>query len=167
MAFVNPRNAGLLGPGPAEHSATPERRRRGAPTRRAASASQQEAADTPRILIVEDDFLVAMQAESALTEAGFTSAGIAISAEEAIALAISQRPALVLMDIRLAGQRDGIDAAFELLGKLNIRCIFATAHQDPGTRRRAEPAHPLGWLQKPYTMASLVETVRRGLREVG
>ena len=55
--------------------------------------------------------------------------------------------------------RDGIDAARELFGELDIRCIFATAHDDPRTRERAEPYAPLGWLAKPYTMASLVTLV--------
>jgi len=58
-----------------------------------------------------------------------------------------------------ASLRDGIDAARELFAELNIRCIFATAHDDPHTRKRAEPYAPLGWLAKPYTMASLVGLV--------
>jgi DNA-binding NarL/FixJ family response regulator len=112
-----------------------------------------------RILIVEDDFLIALQTESALTEAGFHVVGTATTAEEAIAFAREQRPFLAVMDIRLASERDGIDAARELFGELGIRCIFATAHDDPRTRERAEPYAPLGWLAKPYTMASLVALV--------
>ncbi|MEA2829945.1 MAG: two-component system, response regulator PdtaR [Bradyrhizobium sp.] len=126
----------------------------------ASSKTDGEAADSEqgptRILIVEDDFLIAMQTEGALTEAGFIVVGIATTAEEAIALAKAQRPVLAVMDIRLASLRDGIDAAKELFAELNIRCIFATAHDDPHTRKRAEPYAPLGWLAKPYTMASLV-----------
>jgi len=112
-----------------------------------------------RILIVEDDFLIAMQTEAALTEAGFHVVGTATTAEEAVTLAKEERPFLVVMDIRLASRRDGIDAAGELFRDLNIRCIFATAHDDPHTRKRAEPYAPLGWLAKPYTMASLVALV--------
>jgi two-component system, response regulator PdtaR len=114
----------------------------------------------PRILIVEDDFLVAIQAESVLIEAGFEIAGIATTAEEALELAASQHPTLVLMDIRLASKRDGVDAALDLFRMHGLRCIFATAHSDREVRHRAEPASPLGWLQKPYTMASLVDLVR-------
>jgi two-component system, response regulator PdtaR len=117
-----------------------------------------------RLLIVEDDFLVASQMEAALTDAGFDIAGVAVSANEAIALAGSKRPALCVRDIRLAGTRDGIDAAIEIFKTLGIRCIFATAHADQGVRSRAEKAEPLGWLQKPYSMASLVEAVRTALR---
>jgi DNA-binding NarL/FixJ family response regulator len=119
------------------------------------------------ILLVEDDYLIAMQVEIALSEAGFELAGIAASAEEAIEMAAAHRPAFAIMDIRLAGQRDGIDAALELFQNHDIRCIFATAHSDPDTSRRAEPAQPLGWLQKPYTMTSLVEEVQRALDELG
>jgi DNA-binding NarL/FixJ family response regulator len=123
-------------------------------------ASLAEGAQGPtRILIVEDDFLIAMQTEAALTEAGFHVVGTATTAEEAMALARQERPLLAVMDIRLASARDGIDAAKELFSDLNIRCIFATAHDDPHIRRRAEPCAPLGWLAKPYTMASLVALV--------
>jgi two-component system, response regulator PdtaR len=119
-----------------------------------------------RILVVEDDFLVAMQMEAALTEAGFEIAGVASSGEDAIELAMSQRPCLVVMDIRLAGDRDGIDTALQLFAEQGIRCIFATAHHDEHARRRAAPAVPLGWLQKPYTMTSLVGIVRAALDEL-
>ena len=116
-----------------------------------------------RILVVEDDFLIALQTEAALTEAGFFVVGTAATAEEAIVLAKEQRPFLAVMDIRLASERDGIDAAKELFDELNIRCIFATAHDDPDTRARAEPCAPLGWLAKPYAMPSLVALVRDAL----
>jgi CheY-like chemotaxis protein len=117
-----------------------------------------------RILIVEDDFLVATQMEAALTDAGFDIVDVAASADEAVALATSERPVLCVMDIRLAGARDGIDAANEIFRTVGIRCIFATAHADPGVRSRAEKAEPLGWLQKPFSMASLVDAIHSALR---
>ncbi|WP_245286748.1 response regulator [Bradyrhizobium sp. ARR65] len=115
------------------------------------------------VLIVEDDFLIGMQSETALTDAGFHVIGIASTAEEAVAIAREERPRLAVMDIRLAGRRDGVDAAGELFRELGVRCIFATAHDDEDTRARAERFAPLGWLAKPYTMASLVALVRRAL----
>jgi len=130
------------------------------------SESDRRADALARILIVEDDFLVAMQMESALTDAGFEVAGIASSCEDAIELASSEQPRLAVMDIRLAGERDGIDTALALFDRHQIRCIFATAHHDEHVRRRAEPAVPLGWLAKPYTMTSLVTMVRRALQEL-
>jgi two-component system, response regulator PdtaR len=119
-----------------------------------------------RILVVEDDFLIGLQTVTALAEAGFNVIGSATTAEEAIALAKAQQPSLAVMDIRLASERDGIDAARELFKELGIRCIFATAHDDPHTRRRAEPYAPLGWLAKPYTMASLVTSVVEALSKL-
>jgi DNA-binding NarL/FixJ family response regulator len=118
------------------------------------------------VLIVEDDFLIAMQMEAALSDAGVVLAGVARSAKEALDLADSQRPALAIMDIRLAGKRDGVDAALDLFRKHGIRCIFAPAHKDPEVSQRAGPALPLGWLQKPYTMKSLIEAVRKALNEL-
>ena len=116
-----------------------------------------------KILIVEDDFLIAMQTESALTEAGFGIIGVATTADEALALARAHKPALAVMDVRLAGQRDGVEAARDLFRELGIRCVFATAHDDEQVRARAESFAPLGWLAKPYTMASLVTLVRTAL----
>jgi two-component system, response regulator PdtaR len=119
-----------------------------------------------RILVVEDDFLVATEIEIALSNAGFDVTGVATAAEEAVALAESQQPALAVIDVRLAGESDGIQAAIEIFRKLGIRCIFATAHSDRDSRERAKPAMPLAWLEKPYSMVSLVRVVRGALREV-
>ena len=115
------------------------------------------------VLIVEDDFLIAMQAEAALLDAGFQVTGVATTAEEALAMARERMPALAIMDIRLAGRRDGVEAAGDLFRELGLRCVFATAHDDLLTRTRAEPFAPLGWLSKPYTMASLTSLVREAL----
>jgi two-component system, response regulator PdtaR len=116
-----------------------------------------------RLLIVEDDHLVAMELEHVLLDAGFEVSGTAVTAEEAVRLAVEEKPDLVIMDIRLAGPRDGVDAAVELFGKTGIRCIFATAHQDAGTRLRAQPAQPLAWLSKPYHRSALLQAVREAL----
>jgi two-component system, response regulator PdtaR len=128
--------------------------------------SDKQAEPPTRILVVEDNFLVANQVETALSDAGFDVSGIAESAEEAMELARTQKPALVVMDVRLAGERDGIHAAVEIFSKLGIRCIFATAHSDQHSLERAKPAMPLGWLQKPYSMASLLRAVREALTEL-
>jgi DNA-binding NarL/FixJ family response regulator len=132
---------------------------------RSSEASETEQGKT-RILVVEDDFLIALQTEAALADAGFEVIGNATTAEEAVALAKAQQPCLAVMDIRLASERDGIDAASQLLKEFGIRCIFATAHDDPHTRRRAERCDPLGWLAKPYSMTSLVTSVVEALSKL-
>ena len=117
----------------------------------------------PRILIVEDDYFVAVDLEHCLQEAGFAVVGLAASAEEAFELAAAEKPVLALMDIRIAGGRDGVETAIELQKSFGIPSIFATAHGDAATRKRAEQAQPLGWLQKPYSVTALIEAVRLAL----
>jgi two-component system, response regulator PdtaR len=119
-----------------------------------------------RILIVEDDFLAASEIEAVLTEAGYQIAGIANRAEEAVRLAKSQLPDLAIMDIRLIGRADGVDAALEIFRETGIRCIFATAHHDARMRSRAQSAAPLGWLPKPYAPHALIATVAQALAEL-
>jgi DNA-binding NarL/FixJ family response regulator len=154
----------MPGEEPAHHHAAPSRWPQFLFARDDAVAFDKRANEPARILIVEDDYLVGSDMETTLSAAGFDVVAIAATAEEAVALAASEKPILILMDIRLAGQRDGIDAALEIFRSYGIRSIFATAHQDEHARTRAEPAKPLSWLSKPFTMASLVDTVRQGLR---
>ena len=131
------------------------------------SASLDRGASRPRILIVEDDYLVALQFENALTEAGFDVVDIASTAEEAIQFVPDHKPELVLMDIRLAGPLDGIHAATEILARFGVRSIFISALSDPGTRARGEEAKPVAWLSKPVPNQKLVSTVNAALRDVG
>jgi DNA-binding NarL/FixJ family response regulator len=128
-------------------------------------AVEQKPGQGPRILVVEDDFLVASEIEVALQSAGFAVTGVAASADEAIALAQNNKPDLAIIDIRLHGKRDGVDAALVLFREHAIPCIFATAHADEAVRARAAAASPRGWLQKPYTMPLLIEVVRRALAQ--
>ena len=117
-----------------------------------------------RILIVEDDYFVAIELEDRLSEAGFAVVGIAVTAEEAIEKAAAEKPQIAIMDVRLAGRRDGVDAATELYKKFGILSIFATAHGDAQTRERARPANPVGWLQKPYSAPALIAAVKAALK---
>jgi two-component system, response regulator PdtaR len=119
-----------------------------------------------RILVIEDDLLIATQIETTLTEAGFDVIGLAPTGEEAIELAAKDPPDLAVVDIRLAGDRNGVDTALELFRSHGIRCIFASAYSDDEARQRAAPAAPFGWLQKPYTMASLTDMVTKAADEV-
>ncbi|MFC7610451.1 response regulator [Teichococcus aestuarii] len=93
-----------------------------------------------RVLVVEDEYFVALYAEDALASAGFEVVGVAATAEEAVEIARAERPDLVLMDIRLTGARDGISAAAEIRSSLGIPSLFATAHSDAATRARGEGA---------------------------
>ncbi|MBB4571293.1 response regulator [Rhizobium leucaenae] len=128
------------------------------------AAKQVAGAEKPtRILIVEDEYLIALEIEHRLRDAGFEVTGIAVTADEAISKAESDRPDLAIMDIRLAGRKDGVQAAIELFTKLGIRSIFASAHADAKTRERGSAASPIGWLQKPYTAEALIKLIKRHL----
>jgi DNA-binding NarL/FixJ family response regulator len=125
----------------------------------AADRTEERVSRPLRILIVEDQPFVALDCEAALTARGHDVVDIASNAQSAAALAERYRPDLILMDIRLAGSRTGLEAAIEIHRKLGIRSIFASAHADDFTRKLAEPARPLGWINKPYTCEELVSAV--------
>lgn len=121
--------------------------------------SRRTLRDTLRLLIVEDETFVALDVEQTLQGAGYEVVGLASSADEAIQQAAALRPDMILMDIRLLGQRDGVDAAVEIYERFGIRCLFASAHADAETRSRAAAAQPLGFLSKPFTRKALVDAV--------
>lgn len=116
-----------------------------------------------RVLIVEDEFLIALTAEEALRDEGFQVVGVAASFEEAIALADGEQPDLVLMDIKLRSRRDGVEAAIAIRERFGIPSLFTSGNQDAENVGRARPAMPVGWLPKPYTIESLVQAVREVL----
>jgi two-component system, response regulator PdtaR len=82
------------------------------------------------------------------------------SAREAVEMAVAYRPDLVIMDIRLESDSDGIDAAIEILRRTGTRCLFATANSDEHTRVRAGAATPHGWLEKPYLINDMIAAVQ-------
>jgi DNA-binding NarL/FixJ family response regulator len=166
MEAVHPKRLSGAAPASVQRLAEPRVRPRAVFAHDDVERAGNGPAEAARILIVEDDYLVASEMEAALAQAGFEIAGLASSAEEALQLAAGQHPALVVMDIRLDGPRDGIDTALELFATRGIRCVFVTAHHNADARARARPANPLAWLPKPYTMPSLVEVVRRALADL-
>jgi len=120
-----------------------------------------------RVLIVEDEFLIALDAEDALRDAGLDVVGIAATFEDAVDFGERMRPDLVLMDIRLASPKDGIEAAVEIRRRFGIPSMFTSANHDEATMKRAEPADPVAWLPKPYTPEALVKATRAALEELG
>jgi CheY-like chemotaxis protein len=119
-----------------------------------------------RILIVEDDYLVALQFEHTLTEAGYVVVDIASTAAEAVQLMRDHEAELVLMDVRLAGPHDGIHAATEILDRFGTRSIFVSALTDPEIRARANSARPLAWLAKPVRDDNLLTAVDAAWRQI-
>jgi two-component system, response regulator PdtaR len=104
-----------------------------------------------RVLIVEDEFFISLHIKQLVQTLGHSVVAIAVSADEAVNIAEIEQPDVVLMDIRLIGPRDGIDAAEEIRRRFGIDSIFVTANTDPQTRQRAQAVQPLGFLEKPLT----------------
>jgi two-component system, response regulator PdtaR len=135
-------------------------------------ASPQPQSNTPwavvnpgnRILIVEDEMFVAMDIELVVERTGHQVVGFAGTAERAVALAEELRPDLVLMDIRLRGERDGIDAAIEIRQRFDIPSLIISAFGDARTRERAGPARVLGFISKPFDRALLKIALNGGLK---
>ncbi|MDH4161841.1 MAG: PAS domain S-box protein [Nitrospirota bacterium] len=103
-----------------------------------------------RIVIVEDEALIAMELERQLAGLGYEVCGSAVTADGAIGLVEARDPDLVLMDIRLRGEGDGIEAAAEIRRRFDIPVIFLTAYADDGTIFRVRQAAPFGYILKPY-----------------
>ena len=116
-----------------------------------------------KILIVEDEFFIALDVEEQAKSLGHTVVGTAVTAEEAVRMAGERRPDIVLMDIRLAGETDGIAAALAIRSQYRIESIFVTGNTDPHTLMRAKAIKPLGVLEKPVTL----ERLRAQLTSVG
>jgi CheY-like chemotaxis protein len=105
----------------------------------------------PKILIVEDEAVIAMEIEMRLGRMGYEVIGNAATGEKALALAEINRPDLALMDINLVGPVDGVETAARLRGRFGIPVVFLTAYSDDATIERATQAVPLGYLTKPFS----------------
>ncbi|HEX7604362.1 MAG TPA: GAF domain-containing protein, partial [Polyangiaceae bacterium] len=109
----------------------------------------------PRILVVEDETIVARDIRLQLVELGYEPVGHATQGEEAVALAGRLRPDLVLMDIRLAGATDGIAAARAIRTQLALPVVFLTAFAEDETLERAKLTEPFGYILKPFSEREL------------
>jgi len=108
-----------------------------------------------RILIVEDESIVALDLSNRLQDLGYTVVGQTDRGETALLKAEQLRPDLVLMDIQLKGEMDGIQAAGQIRARLFIPVIFLTAHADALSIQRAQPAEAYSYILKPFNEAAL------------
>ncbi len=119
--------------------------------------------DSQRILIVEDERIIALDLQRRLEKFGFNVVGIAAAADESVELAREYRPNLILMDIMLAGPVDGIEAATRIKQALSIPVVFLTAYADDTTIERAKDAEPFGYVLKPFKERELYTTIDMAL----
>lgn len=159
--ILHPCRGGPLSP--ARHLGPPPAPGEGAPPEAPWRRSGAALAGPASLLIVEDDWFIGAEIEAAAQAAGYRIVDIVATAERAVAAALEHLPDLALMDIRLAGARDGVDAALEIRRRADIPSLFVSAHQDPEVRLRAEAARPAGWLSKPFTDAQLLGAIRQAL----
>jgi len=116
-----------------------------------------------RILVVEDERIVARDLQRRLHRLGYTVCAIAGSGPEAIEQAAQTQPDLVLMDIVLDGPMDGIEAAAQIRARADIPIIYLTAHADDGTLQRAKATEPFGYLLKPFDTRVVQTTIEMAL----
>ena len=122
-----------------------------------------EASDRCRILIAEDEQVVALDVESGLDELGYEVVSVVSSAVEAVRLTEETRPDLVLMDIQLDGPTDGIAAAEEIRRRWQIPVVFLTASAGQEVLSHAKAAGPYGYVTKPFRASELNATVAMAL----
>jgi two-component system cell cycle sensor histidine kinase/response regulator CckA len=115
------------------------------------------------VMIVEDERLVARDIADSLTRMGYAVTGTVASAEECFESARHRRPDLVLMDIHIEGELDGIQTAELLRDDFDIPVVFLSAYADDSTVNRAKQAGPLGYLLKPFRKSELKSAVEVGL----
>lgn len=120
--------------------------------------------DPARVLVVEDEWVVAIDVRDCLEGLGYRVVAIATSGEEAIAKSRELRPDVVLMDIRLEGEIDGVQAAQQIWQELRIPIIYATGYSDHATVDRATATEPFGYILKPIRERDLYIAVKTALQ---
>ncbi len=103
-----------------------------------------------RVLVVEDESVVAMDIRQRLSQLDYEVVGVANRGELAVELTERLKPDLVLMDIRLQGDVDGVDAAEQIRQRLFVPVVYLTAHADEATLQRAKVTEPFGYILKPF-----------------
>lgn len=119
-----------------------------------------------KILIVEDERLVALAIETVLTRTGYRVPATASSADEAVRKTEETAPDLVLMDIRLRGEGDGVDAACRIRSFSSVPIVYLTANTEEKTLERARNTGPKGFITKPFEEKTLLSAVENALLKI-
>lgn len=112
-----------------------------------------------KILIVEDEAINALAIRFMLSKAGFSISGTVASGKEAIENVMNNKPDLILMDIRIAGDIDGIETASLIKEKIDIPVIFMTAYADTSVEKKARELNPLAFLKKPIDVVDIQNVI--------
>jgi DNA-binding NarL/FixJ family response regulator len=122
------------------------------------------ASTEPRALIIEDEALIAEELRERLSSLGFSVIAAVDSADEGVAIATREHPDLVLMDIRLRGKKDDVQAAQEIRSQVDLSIVYLTAHSDEQTVERAKRTDHDGFLLKPFHRGDLQSTIEIAMR---
>ncbi|MCG8372044.1 MAG: response regulator [Balneolales bacterium] len=114
-----------------------------------------------KVLIVEDDMIISLVIENMVKELGHSVVGKATSGEEAINLALENKPDLVLMDIRLKGEMDGIQAVTAIKEKIDTSVIYLTGNSDRVNYDRAKETDFIDLITKPFTITDLTKSMEQ------
>lgn len=126
-------------------------------------AAPINAPSAPRIFVVEDEMIISKDIQRTLLSLGYEVAGHAVSAQSAIERARQMRPDLILMDIHIKGERDGIETAQILGPELDVPIVYLTAFADAATIARAKETMPYGYLIKPFEERELQTAIEMAL----
>ncbi|KXS44290.1 MAG: response regulator receiver protein [Methanohalophilus sp. T328-1] len=118
-----------------------------------------------RILVVEDEAIVAMVIKRRLQDLGYIVSGVASTGKDAITKVEGTFPDLVLMDIRLKGDMDGIEATKTIKDRFSLPVVYLTAHSDDVTFKKAKETDPDGYILKPFTEKDLSTTIEIALHK--
>ena len=119
--------------------------------------------EAKKILVVEDETIVAWDIQNILESFGYIVSAVVDSGQDAIQKAAETNPDLVLMDIRLQGEMDGVEAAEQIRLRFNIPIVYVTAHADSKTLQRAKITEPFGYIVKPFQEKELNATIEMAL----
>ena len=119
-----------------------------------------------KILVVEDELIAAKSLAKKLNRAGYEVIDIVSYGEKAIKVALEEQPDLVLMDIQLKGNVDGIEARTEIGKQLPIPVIYVTAYADKETMEKAWATKPYGYLLKPFKFPQVLTTIEMALERL-
>jgi CheY-like chemotaxis protein len=114
-----------------------------------------------KILIVEDDMIISLVVENMIKKLGHTLVGKSASGEEAIDLALEQKPDIILMDIRLKGEIDGIEAVTRIKDQIKTDVIYLTGNSDKVNYDRAKATECIDLISKPFTIGELTRSLER------
>jgi two-component system, response regulator PdtaR len=112
-----------------------------------------------KVLIVEDQALIAEYFRIVAEECGYDVCGIAATAQEAVDLVKEENPAVIFMDVRLNGERDGIEVAQEIQETHEVAVVYITASKEPETMKRMEQSNPAAVMIKPVMLQELKDVL--------